>query len=200
MFYTNGWIFGENLAVQSLGHDAIKPSRVAAAAVGTADPAAAAMHSEISKCASETSVVLSGKVTAIGETEPPAMEMARSRSTDSQRPIERQPVSEHDPFWTEAVVEVQAVHKGRINKKRVTVRFPSSTDVRWSDAPKFQVGQQGLFMLEPDQVSHQEKVGATAAAAGSTEAFTCLHPLGFRTEDREAEIATALQAIGAKKP
>src|SRR5262249_40354795 len=40
-FYTNGWIFGENLAVQSLGHDAVKkqPATARATAGQPHDPA-----------------------------------------------------------------------------------------------------------------------------------------------------------------
>jgi hypothetical protein len=60
------------------------------------------------------------------------------------------PITEHDPQWQEAVVEVTAVHKGRRVPRSVRVRFPASTDVAWARAPKLHAGQQGTFLLKRD--------------------------------------------------
>ena len=38
IFHTTGWIFGDSLAVQSLGHAEATPSKVAAAAAHPEDP------------------------------------------------------------------------------------------------------------------------------------------------------------------
>jgi hypothetical protein len=65
-------------------------------------------------------------------------------------------VSEHDPKWREAVIEVAETHKGTFAKRQVVIRFPASTDVAWRRAPKFKAGQEGYFML------HQ----STQAASG----------------------------------
>ena len=54
--------------------------------------------------------------------------------------------SEHDPQWTQAVVDVQSTEKGPA-QTRVTVWFPASTDIRWFRSPKFQPGQTGVFLL-----------------------------------------------------
>ena len=96
-------------------------------------------------------------------------------------------------------MEVQKVHKGKTNKKRVVVRFPASRDIHWSESPKFQVGHEGVFMLDPDEISEVSKVGAAAEALGSKEAFTCLAPASFQPAHCNDEIATVMDAVGAKK-
>jgi hypothetical protein len=59
-------------------------------------------------------------------------------------------ISEHDPNWQEAVIEVDEVAKGDLGDdqvKQVVVRFAESSDIRWYQAPKFEVGQEGVWML-----------------------------------------------------
>ncbi len=75
----------------------------------------------------------------------------------------------------------------------------ASDDVRWHNSPKFQVGYEGVFMLDADEVSKLPKVGAAAEAFESKEAFTCLHSVGFQPAYCDKEIATVLDAVGAKK-
>lgn len=192
LFYTNGWIFGENLAVQSVGHERARAARAVAADVERADPVAAAAQQAIRQCASDAGLVVSGKVIAVGQIEPQAAAGSRS-STEFDR------ISEHEPHWTEAVVEVQQVHKGKIKKKRVVVRFPASDDVRWSESPKFQVGHEGVFMLDADEVTKVSRIGAAAEALGSKEAFTCLAPASFQPAHCDEEIASVMDAVGVKK-
>lgn len=193
IFYTNGWIFGENLAVQSVGHEKVRAARaVAAADAERADPVTAAAQQQIRQRASDAKLVISGKVIAVGEVAPQAVATS-GPSTQFQR------ISEHEPFWMEAIVEVQKVHKGKAKKKRVVVRFPASDDARWSESPKFQVGYEGVFMLDADEVSKVTKMGAAAEALGSKEAFTCVAPASFQPAHCDEEIATVMDAVGAKK-
>lgn len=191
IFYTNGWIFGENLAVQSVGHDRAPAARAARAAadVERADPVAAGAQQEIRRCASDAKLVISGKVIAVGEVAP----QAEASTTEFGR------ISEHEPHWQEAVLEVQKVHKGKTKKKRVVVRFPASLDIQWCESPKFQVGHEGVFMLNPDEISAVSKMGLTAEALGSKDAFTCLAPASFQPAHCNEEIATVMDAVGAKK-
>ena len=67
----------------------------------------------------------------------------------------------HAPVWHEAVIDVDEVHKGTHTTKQIVVRFPSSTDVRWYNAPKFHTGQEGVFLLHKEQLA-----GTRAMAAG----------------------------------
>jgi hypothetical protein len=190
-FYTNGWIFGENLAVQSLGHDPVtaqKPVRARVIAPKH-DPARAASQQKIREHASQAPVVISGKVVAVGLPPPaPAVAAAASGVPKPTR------VSEHEPFWREAVVDVQRVHKGSLDKKQVVLRFPSSTDVRWHRAPKFEPGQEGVFSLQPDRVSGHVAPGAMAASFNATDSYTCLSPADFQPAHNEVDAAVAVDA------
>jgi hypothetical protein len=56
-------------------------------------------------------------------------------------------VTEHDPLWWEAVLEVRKVVKGQVTEKTVTFWFPSSLDVMWAFAPKPSPGQEGTWLL-----------------------------------------------------
>jgi hypothetical protein len=64
------------------------------------------------------------------------------------------PITEHDPQWREAVVQVTAVHKGRRVPRSIRVRFPASTDVAWARSPKLHAGQQGTFLLKRDAAGY----------------------------------------------
>jgi hypothetical protein len=197
VFYTNGWMFGENLAVQSVGHDPVQPQAAVAAASAITPAGRTLVHSaaraaaqdKIRERAAEAPVVISGKVIAVGLPGPaPA---AAAAAGGPGRPTR---ISEHDPLWREAVVEVQQVHKGTAGKKQVVVRFPSSTDVRWHRAPKFQVGQEGVFSLHPDKVSAHAAPGAMAASFNPGASYTCLNVADFQPAHNEADAAVAIEA------
>lgn len=63
-------------------------------------------------------------------------------------------ISEHDPNWQEAVIEVREALKG-LAADRVVVRFPGTMDVAYFGVPKFQAGQEGTFILQRDKLSGQ---------------------------------------------
>ncbi|MEA2898640.1 MAG: copper resistance protein [Bradyrhizobium sp.] len=197
-FYTTGLVFGENLAVQSLGHEPVeaKTAKAAAMAVTTAggaiehSAARMAVHKKIREQASEAPVVITGKVVAVGLPTPEG-HVAAAAVAGGPNP---RPISEHEPFWREAVVEVQNVHKGTVGSDRVVLRFPSSNDVRWYRAPKFKTGQEGVFSLHRDAVSGQVAPGAMAASLNVQESYTCLDPDAFQAAQDEAEAAVAIDA------
>ena len=70
-------------------------------------------------------------------------------------------VTEHDPDWYDAVIEVESIDRGapamaRVDDtQRLVVRFARSMDVSFYRMPKFAVGQEGVFMLQPDNLSAQ---------------------------------------------
>jgi hypothetical protein len=143
-------------------------------------------------------LVISGKVTSIrtpGET-----------AGESGAPSESAPggpVSEHDPEWREAVIEVSDVHKGS-KKKRVVVRFPASTDVMWYGAPKFHPGQQGYFMLRKAEgrATKTKQPKKSRGAAGATaeskpvakEVYTALDPADFQPYHEPGGIKSLIEA------
>jgi hypothetical protein len=197
-FYTNGWMFGQTIAVQSLGHAKVKATKTRAAAATAAGHPAPALsaHKEnvIRNRVQGANLVVTGKVVAVGEPSAPVELAATS-------PAHPGPISEHAPFWREAVVEVNKVHKGQTSTKRVVVRFPASTDVRWHRAPKFKVGDEGVFVLHDDKVSgDRAAVGfgpAASALAASADNFTCLDAADFEPAHNAAEVASAIQAAEA---
>jgi hypothetical protein len=130
IFYTNGWIYGSSIAVVSVGNTAAgqRASTVATAAV-VAEPVSA-----LSERVARAEVVVTGRVVEI-------LEPVTSGTTR---------ISEHDPAWRDAVVQVDDVAKGSLaddQNNQIVVRFSDSDDIRWHTAPKFEVGQEGVWML-----------------------------------------------------
>ena len=81
-------------------------------------------------------------------------------------------VTEHDPDWHEAVVEIQSVLKGgQVKGNKIVVRFPRRNDVAWVRSPKFEKNQQGVFCLNRDQIT-----GAPVSKVGGRQVnvYTCL--------------------------
>jgi hypothetical protein len=199
VFYTNGWVFGENLAVRSEGHDPVKVSGAKTATEGARgamaafretaeDPVRADARRQIRMRVSDAPVVVSGKVVAVGM---PAAAALAAAAGGLRQP---KPISEHDPLWREAVVEVDDVHKGSVGSKQVVLRFPGSTDIRWSRSPKFHVGQTGVFALRPDVAAASTGFGVAAEAFHPSSTYTCLNAADFQPADQPAHVAAAIAA------
>jgi hypothetical protein len=187
-FYTNGWLFGETIAVESLGHLAVTPR---AAIAATREPAVNLETSNIEDRVANADVVVQGRVTSVRL---PQENRAVTRAAATRTTEPRRPITEHDPEWREAVVEVAGVEKGTLKKKQIVVRFPGSQDVRWYKAPKFQPGQEGMFILQRASGRPKARGRARAAAAmapaieGTADAFIALHPADFQPLERDQEI------------
>ncbi len=199
IFHTNGWIFGDSVAVQSVKQEEIKPTRAYAALLSRGgDPVMQKRDREAKTRFDSADMVVSGKVTAVRL---PAETLRRSRA-----PAPARPVSEHSPHWREAVVNIEDVHKGAHAARSVVVRFPASTDVRWYKAPKFHPGQQGFFVLHKTELPKDVEPAGPAARAPArgkaakpevTEVFTALHPLDFQPYSEPGGVRAA---IADKKP
>jgi hypothetical protein len=190
IFYTNGWIFGEGIAVQSVGHEDATAPATAALSLHPEDPVRSLHTKEALDQAASADLIVTGRVSAVRL--PPQEAQARATAMASGRTTER--ISEHAPLWQEAVIEVDEVHKGRHGKKQVIVRFPSSTDVRWHKAPKFQAGQEGVFLLHKSQLA--PRAAAAAAARIGPEQYTALHAGDFQSLEELPRIKLATE----KKP
>ncbi len=222
-FFTNGWLFAETLAVESLGHEPVEPpataprrrgiARAAAAEAGRAalaaaaaageemaEPAARLKASAIAERLAGADVVVRGRVTAVrvAQTEaPPRRTGARGVAAAAAAAPVRRRISEHDPEWREAEIEVDEVVKGGLQTNRVVVRFPGSNDVRWYKAPKFEPGQEGSFILQKSAApataaARRTRAGArslaAAAGAAGAETFTALDPDDFQPAERGSEV------------
>ncbi len=154
IFHTVGWMFGAGLAVSCVklvpeSDGAVRQSRQA---LETAPERALRAR------ANEAELVVTGRVTEISEA--------------PRAP--RAPITEHDPEWRKAVIAVDDVPRtgrrasGGRKPQKVVVRFPSSPDVRWASAPKFAVGDAGVWFLgEKKQTKDNQAVRSAAGAAKS---------------------------------
>ncbi len=103
------------------------------------------------------------------------------------------PISEHNPNWREAVIDVETAIKGAQAGQRVVVRFPASLDVAWYDTPKLSEGQEGTFILQRDLVSG----AATALLAGSeVAAYTALNSLDVLPRQEAERVRTLASGSG----
>lgn len=161
-FYTDGWIFGSGVAVKELGH------LVGAAAAESAPAPSAEMKTQSQDQISDQELmdrmkasdfVVVGRVTDVRKWNVP-----KPKSGAPSR------ITEHDPDWHEAVVEVQSVLKGgKVKGSKVIVRFPNRNDVAWVSSPKFSKNQRGIFCLNRDKSS-----GATTMGGQQANVYTCL--------------------------
>jgi len=162
-FYTEGWIFGSGVAVKELGHEFRCGTGEAAKPAGADEKAYQQAQERISDQELQDRLnaadfVVIGRVTDVHRWNAPKSATTR--------------VSEHDPDWHEAVVEVQSVLKGgQVKGNKVVVRFPGRNDVAWVHSPKFEKNQQGIFCLNRDQATGvpTEKVAGRQVAV-----YTCL--------------------------
>jgi hypothetical protein len=194
IFYTQGWIFGHSVAVQSLNEEPITQSAAHAALLSRGgDPVVHKRSREVSERFDSADMVVSGKITTIRL---PAEEITQSKAGTTPS----EPVSEHSPHWREAVIDIDEVHKGKHTKKSVVIRFPASTDVRWYKAPKFEAGHQGYFMLHKTPIAKgaapRGAKGKAAEPAADDEVYTALHPLDFQPYSQQGGVR---QIIEAKK-
>jgi hypothetical protein len=167
-FYADGWIFGTGVAVKELGHE-IGPS------TGTAEKTLGQPQQEINdqdlqRRVAAADYVVVGRVTDVHQWTIPKFLAARYCT------------SEDSPNWHEAVLQIQSVLKGsNVKRNKLIVRFPQSRDVAWVNAPKFEKEQQGIFILQKDQVSGDP----TASLGGYTvDAYTCLKARRLASNDR----------------
>ena len=151
VFQTHGWLYGSGLAV--------KAASVAPATDAGMRSARRTLESAPERAlrarANDADLVVTGQVTEIAEVKRPP----------------KAPITEHDPEWRRAVVNVEeAPAQGRRGRakapKRVVIRFAASPDVRWARAPKFSVGDRGVFLLgERAKTKETESVRAASGAA-----------------------------------
>jgi hypothetical protein len=162
-FYADGWIFGAGVAVKELGHEfrprggeTPKPAGVDEKAHQQAQEQIG--DQELRDRLNTADFVVIGRVMDVRRWNAPKSVTTR--------------ISEHDPDWHEAVVEVQSVLKGgQVKGNKVIVRFPGRNDVAWVHSPKFAKNQQGIFCLNRDQAS-----GVPTAMVGGRQVtvYTCL--------------------------
>lgn len=165
LFFTEGWIFGESLAVRVLSWEPV--SAAAAAAAGAAEDTQVAAQVDASADRELQTALESADLVVVGR-----VKRVQAPSALALAP-ERKRVTEHDPEWREAIIEVESALKGAADMREVVVRFPASVDVMWAASPKFTEGQEGTFLLQQDRLT-----GAPAATleGRAVTAYTAISP------------------------
>lgn len=207
IFHTTSWIFGESIAVLALSQEPLKDKHVAMLAAAL-DPAQVHAQRQTRERFDDSDLVVSGKVVAVRLPArevglPGATPLASARSGSG-------PVSEHDPKWREAVVNIEEIHKGQHAKKQVVIRFPASQDVMWFSAPKFHPGQQGYFMLRRGEIKKpkEKEIKKTRATRSeltgdfedaASQPYTALDQLDFQPYHEPGGIKNIIQPETLKK-
>jgi hypothetical protein len=172
-FYATVLLFGESIAVREVAHDAVQAAEALGDRVQNA--VASAEDQALRERAERAELVVRGRVSHV---RPSASAGAESLSTG--------PVSEHDPQWWEAVIDVDEVVKGDVAPGPTVVVFPFSTDIMWVNAPKFQTGQEGVWLLHTEQVP-------PAVTEQFTSVYTALDPTDFQPGDRAERVQRLLE-------
>jgi hypothetical protein len=161
-FFANGWIFGASVAVDVVGTAAETPAPAAASLVR--DAKVSMTDSMLKARIDSAELGVAGRVAAV----------ARSDKGVTH-------ISEHDPNWHEATIDVDEVVKGKKDVKQVKVLFPNSDDVRWHNVGKFAPGQQGIWLLQPGQKQDTKGIPAKVMAAvpAGPDVLTTLHPCDY---------------------
>jgi hypothetical protein len=175
VFHVMAWIFGSGLAVR-----AVSVGDHAALAAALAEPHDATAARIRARAASADRVV-SGVVRQV-----------RHVPTADDHPI-----TEHDPMWNDATVEVHD-QLGRAAAGAapgsVTVRFASSRDIGWSTAPKFSVGDRGVWLLGAPQPAAPGV--AAVAAALPADHYLVVDPDDFQPADDAPTLMAELDEGG----
>jgi hypothetical protein len=181
-FYTDGWIFGSGVAVKELGHE-IGPAGSEPAKSGAEEKAHGQAQEQISDQElrdrlNAADFVVVGRVT----------DVHRWTVPKSGVPYR---VTEHDPDWHEAVIQIQSVLKGgKVKGNKVVVRFPQRNDVAWVRSPKFAKNQQGIFCLNRDQATG---VPTTKLGGRQVSVYTCLGHGDSLPVSEEARVRSLLK-------
>ena len=131
VFFTNTWIFAENLAVREVGNTQ--------AAVAAVDLALDAREDKRARERLGDAIhVVTGTVVAV----------------DAPAWVTPPVPSEHSPDWRQATVRVRRWLGGEPTPARpeVSFLFATSLDVSWYTSPKFERGQTGVWLLRRSEI------------------------------------------------
>jgi hypothetical protein len=160
-FFTTGWRYGEDVAVQEVGHverrvDDERAAELAALSPGTPENRTHRLQQRLA----EAEVVVLGMVSNIGFPE----------GYDTQGPV-----SEHAPRLREATIQIQEVYKGDLPADQESIKavFFASMDVQWYRTPILDVGQKGIFVLDKREISELQR-----------EEYAALDPLDYQPSEQ----------------
>jgi hypothetical protein len=132
-FFATGWLYGENVALQEVGHTSVSVNSEALRNQ-ISDLQARKDDQKVQTRIQHATMVIAGRVLATGRFKGEG-ETKRN--------------SEHDPDWWTADIKVQSYLKGQpaVIPSSVTVLFANSRDVMWVRSPKLKEGGQGIWVV-----------------------------------------------------
>lgn len=132
-FFTDPYWIGESLGLREIGsigkEDKLYENKEISAYINQAREKQ--QNETLEKMLKESKLVITGKVIKVDEIKG-----------------EKIVGSEHDPEWKEAEIQINETLKGKVESKTVKVLFASSNDVMFFQAPKFNVGDAGVFIIQ----------------------------------------------------
>jgi hypothetical protein len=158
-FFTNGWIFGESVAVDVVGTAEETGTDATASLVRSAS--VSSKDSVLRERFESAEWVVAGRVAKVDKSD--------------KGPTY---ITEHDPNWHESTIDVDEVVKGKKSVKQLKMLFPKSDDVRWHKIGKCAPGQQGVWLLQPGRQQETKGISAKVMAAvpAGPDVLTALHP------------------------
>jgi len=178
-FYTEGWILGSGIAVKEIGHELVANTAAALTPQQQEGEMAQArkelQDAELKARIERADIVATGRVTSV--------------RAPAAAPI-RKFITEHDPDWQEAVVQVDSGIKGVSDGKQIVVRFPKSEDVLYYGVPKFKEGQEGVFLLQKDKETGLPKA---MIAGAQVESYVVNKPADYLPKDQAARVRAMIE-------
>ena len=162
VFFADTWLWGESLGLVEVGR--VHPGSGVRTQVAAASQRM--RENDVRARVAGSDLAVTGRVV---ETRPADVPARRS---------------EHNPEWAEAVIQVDSVLKGAAPGGRVVLLYPRSTDILWYQAPKPQVGWDGVWLL---------KRGQTAEMRAHGTVYTVLEPLNILSRDDAALVRRLAQ-------
>jgi len=183
-FFVNAAVFADSVAVQEVDHS---PATAAAElAPQVSDVIDRLRDGDIRARIATADVVVTGRVAQVRTPE---------RAAAAAVPGMPGPVSEHDPKWMEAVLDVESVLSGSTPEPPVVVLFPASIDVMWVNAPKFHAGQEATWLLHTDQVPEAAPVPESVAAVFPA-VYTALEPGDVLPKEQADRLRGLIEELG----
>ena len=169
-FFTNGGLFGEGVALEEVGH-----------LVPTAAEGVKSLRARIADALHKKTDEDLGRRMATAE----LVVVGKVLKTQAAKLPERGPVTEHDPEWWEAKIQIESVEKGQYSAQTVPVLYATSLDSLWYRAPKLKPGQEGIFVLHKNEVKWP----------GIENSYTLVDPLDLQPSRRREQVRQILKGI-----
>lgn len=132
-FFATGWLYGENVALQEVGHVSVSVSSESLLNQ-ISNLKARKDDQKLQLRIQHAAMVIAGRVLATRRLK------GEGQTKDN---------SEHDPDWWTADIKVQSYLKGKpaVVPALVTVLYANSRDVMWVRSPKLKEGEQGIWVI-----------------------------------------------------